>query len=78
MGFYAKAQTGVDLAWAFAIWRLMKAKTNEEMIAFLQGDYDWIIKLYRDPDSPAYNLPGVRRMLRDDLRAILHLRRENG
>jgi len=56
----------------------MKAKTNEEMIDMLQFDYDWIMKHYRDPGSPAYNLPGVRKMLRDDLRAILHLRRENG
>ena len=54
----------------------LSAPTVEEMIRKLQFDYDWIVKRYRDPDSPAYNLPGEKKMLRDDLRAILHLRKQ--
>ena len=54
----------------------LRAPTVEEMIAQLQLDYDWIMKQYRDPGSKAYKLPGAKKMLRDDLRAIINLRKE--
>jgi len=53
----------------------MKAPTVDVMIAKLQRDYDWLMTRYNTPGDCAYKWKVAAKMLRDDLRAILHLRK---
>ena len=54
----------------------MRADTTEEFILSLQKDYDrWMVR-YKCRGSSTYLAPVVAKLLRDDLRAILHLRKQ--
>jgi len=53
----------------------MKANTPEEFILKLQEEYNRLITRYHDP-SERSNRSIIEKLLRDDLRAILQLRKE--
>ena len=54
----------------------MKPDYPNDFITALQLDYDRLIKRYHDPSSWGYKKLGVAKLLRDDLRAILNLRKQ--
>jgi len=56
----------------------MKADNPNDFITALQNDYNRLIKRYHDPGWVFYKKPSVAKALRDDLRAIIHLRKQNG